>query len=54
MLNKNLNFCPTRGDYKEGHERNKLKSFFELKNQDKPNKNNSTTLDITNIKSKST
>ena len=31
-----------------------LKNFFELKNQDKPNKNNSMSLDIPNNKPKST
>ena len=32
----------------------KLKSFFELKNQNKPNKNNSASSDIPNMKPKST
>ena len=63
LLNKNLNFCPMPGYYNkkeiktdiENFERKiKLKSFFELKNQNKSNENNSTSPDIPNITPKST
>ena len=62
VLHKNLNFCPTPGyynkkevktDIKNFERKIKLKSFFELKKQDKPNKNNNTSSDIPNIKAKS-
>ena len=61
VLNKN--FCPTPGyynkkevkiDIKNFENEIKLKSFFELKKQDKPNKNNNKFSDIPNIKPKST
>ena len=63
VLHKNLNFCPTPGyynkkevktDIKNFERKIKLKSFFELKKQDKPNKNNNTSSAIPNIKAKST
>ena len=62
VLNKNLNFCPTSGynkkeiktDMKNFEKKTKLKSFFELKTQNKLNKNNSASSDILNIKPKST
>ena len=63
VLKKNLNFCPTPGyynkkeiktDIKNFERKIKLKSFFELKNQNKLNKNNSVSSDIPNIKPKST
>ena len=59
-----MDFCLTRGyynkreirtDIKNFERKIKLKSFFELKNQNKPNETiNSTTSDIPNIKPKST
>ena len=58
-----MNFCPTpecynkkeiKTDVKNFEKKIKLKSFFELKNQNKPNENNSTPSDIPNIKFKST
>ena len=59
VLNKHLNFCPTPGyynrkkvkpDIKNFERKIKLKSFFELKKQDKPNENNNMSSDILNIK----
>ena len=59
VLNKHLNFCLTPGyynrkevkpDIKNFERKIKLKSFFELKKQDKPNENNNMSSDILNIK----
>ena len=58
VLNKHLNFCPTPGyfnrkevktDIKNFERKIKLKSFFELKKQDKPNESNMSS-DILNFK----
>ena len=55
VSNKNLNFCPKLGYYNKKENKTdrrnferkiKLKRFFELKNQDKTNENNSTSSDI--------
>ena len=63
VLNKNQNFCPApayynkkeiKADIKKFERKIKLKTFFELKNPNKLNENNSASSDIPNIKPKST
>ena len=62
VLNKNLNFCPTPGYYRKKEIKSdiknfdrkiKLKAFFQLKERNKTDKNNITTLDMPSIKPKS-